>query len=455
MEDVLKRKIATAVAVASVFGLSACSSSSSSTSSSAPTGVFSTAGAGKTITVWLMTGDNTNKQMEAQINATNAAFSKATGGAKVNIEIQSWTNYTTKLDAALLSGNAPDALEIGNTQTAKYIAANSFVNLTSVKSQFANSSTWLTSLAQSGEDATQTKTYAVPFYAGSRIVIYRKDQWAAAGITSAPTTIAEFETDLAAVKAKFSSSVPNYSALYLPGGDWYTASSFGVGGYGSTSGVIAKSTDGTTWTGTLTDSGFESGVQTWDTLQSDFSVGGANDAGNDQDSVMAKGQASAIIGNGWEVGSVDGPASTGGNPALAPDLSTFPIPGTTAGSPTPGFLGGSDLAVPTNAKNPGLGAEWLQLFTNNASETAFAQGGFIPNSTTLLSTYESASQANQSEGQAAAGQTWFIPNSLYWSGSDETDLQTAYEAIAAGGSVSSSLSTAQTAILGDLNAGSN
>src|SRR5580700_11946436 len=139
MEDVLKRKIAAAVAVASVFGLAACSSSSSGGSSS-PSGVFSTNGAGKTITVWLMTGDDTS--MAKQISAANAAFTKATG-AKVNIEIQSWTNYTTKLDAALLSGNAPDAMEIGNTQTAKYIAAGSFVNLTSVKSSFANSTTWL------------------------------------------------------------------------------------------------------------------------------------------------------------------------------------------------------------------------------------------------------------------------------------------------------------------------
>lgn len=443
----MKRKIAAAVAVASVFGLAACSSSSSGGSSS-PSGVFSTDGAGKTITVWLMTGDDTG--MAKQIAAANAAFTKATG-AKVNVEIQAWPNYTTKLDAALLSGKAPDALEIGNTQTAKYIASNSFVNLTGVKSQFANSGSWLTSLAQSGEDATQTKTYAIPFYAGARVVIYRKDQWAAAGVTTAPTTITELQTDLAAVKAKFGTSVPNYSAMYLPGGDWYTASSFGVGGLGSTSGVIAKSTDGTTWSGTLTNAGFETGIKTWQSLQADYSVGGANDLGSDQDTIMAKGQASAIIGNGWELGSVDAPAAKGGNPALTPDLATFPIPGTTAGDPTPGFLGGSDLAVPAKAANPGLGAEWLQFFTSSANEAGFAQGGFIPNSTTLMSGYESASQANDSEGKAASAQTWFIPNSLYWSGTDETALSTAYEAIAAGGAVDGALSTAQTTILGDLN----
>ena len=69
------------------------------------------------------------------------AFEKETG-AKLDIQYQTWSNYTTKLDTALLSGNAPDALELGNTQTAKYINAGSFVDLTSVKSQFDNSAQW-------------------------------------------------------------------------------------------------------------------------------------------------------------------------------------------------------------------------------------------------------------------------------------------------------------------------
>ena len=39
-----------------------------------------------------------------------------------------------------------------------------------------------------------------------------------------------------------------------------------------------------------------------------------------------------------------------GNPKLAPKLSTFPLPGATAGNYTPSFLGGSDLAVPEKAR---------------------------------------------------------------------------------------------------------
>jgi N,N'-diacetylchitobiose transport system substrate-binding protein len=166
---------------------------------------------------------------------------------------------------------------------------------------------------------------------------------------------------------------------------------------------------------------------------------------------MSKGNIAAIIGNGWEVGAVTDPKT--GDPNLASKLGTIAVPGTTAGQPTPAFLGGSDLAVPTHAANPGLGAEFLRIFTNTAQQTALAKFA-IPNNKTLLTAYEAASPANQAAGAAAAGKTWFIPNSQFWSqASDEVALQTAFSASAAGGDATTALTTAQTTIIGDLNGG--
>ena len=441
----MKRKIAAAAALATVLTAAACSSTSTTSTGSQP--LLSTNGKGKTVTIWLMT--DAQKGWPAVVNAANAEFTKDTG-AKVNIEWQTWTNFGTKLDTALLSGNAPDAVELGNTQTAKYIASNAFVDLSSVKSQFSNSSTWLQSLAASGESADGTKTYAIPYYAGARVLIYRKDLFAAAGVTTPPTTLAQLTSDLQLVKAK-NASKPNFSALYLPGKDWYTATSFGAGTYGI-NGVIAKAS-GNTFTGTLTDANFESGIQTWYTLQKDFSVGGTTVDESNQDSLMAQGNIAAIIGNAWEAGSVSGPTSTGGNPALASDLAEVAVPGVTAGNPTPAFLGGSDLAVPTHAQNPGLGAEWIKDYTDTAQQTALAKFA-IPNNKTLIPTFEAASPGNAAAGAAALGDTWFIPNSPFWSQtSDEVALQTAYSAIATGAPIGASLTTAQTAILSDLNGG--
>ncbi|HEV2343809.1 MAG TPA: extracellular solute-binding protein [Actinocrinis sp.] len=440
----MKRTIAVAAALtAAALTASACSSSSSGGNTSTPQSVLSTSGAGKTVTVWLMV--DAQKGWPDVVAAAKTAFEKETG-AKLNIEYQQWSNYTTKLDTALLSGNAPDALELGNTQTAKYINAGSFVDLTSVKGQFDNSAQWLDSLAASGQSADGTKTFAVPYYAGARVLIYRKDLFAAAGVATPPATLDDLTADLTKVQAK-NASTPNFSALYLPGKDWYTALSFGAGTYG-VKGVIAKAS-GSNYSGTLTDPTFVNGIQTWYGLQKKFSVGGATVDESNQDALMAKGNIAAIIGAGWEAGSVVDPKA--GNPALANDLAEIPVPGTAAGTPTPAFLGGSDLAVPTHAANAALGAEFLRIFTDTATQTLLAKYA-IPNNKTLISAYEAASSANQATGEAAKASTWFIPNSPNWSGADETALQTAFSAVATGTDPASALGTAQTTILGDLNA---
>ncbi|MHA6762827.1 extracellular solute-binding protein [Streptacidiphilus sp. PAMC 29251] len=440
----MKRKIAAIAALATVLSAAACSSSATTAKAPAKAAsVLSTDGKGKTITVWMQ--QDAQKGWPDVVSAATTQFEAETG-AKVNIEWQTWTDYTTKVDPALASSSAaPDAIELGNTQAAKYIAANQLVDLTSAKAKFDNSSTWLESLAASGQSADGTKTYAVPYYAGARVLIYRKDLFAAAGITAAPTTLAELKTDLDAVKAK-NAGVKNFSALYLPGKDWYTAASFGAGSYGI-KGVIAKAS-GATWTGTLSDPAFVSGIQTWADLQKSYSVGGTTVDESNQDALMAKGNIAAIIGNGWEAGSVADPKV--GNPKLAADLAEVAVPGTAAGTPTPAFLGGSDLAVPAKAKNAGLGAEFIRIYTNTAQQTLLAKYA-IPNNKTLIPAYEAAAPANKATGDAALAPSWFSPNSPNWSGSDETALQNAFSAIATGKDVTASLTTAQTTIIGDLN----
>ncbi|MFF4339830.1 extracellular solute-binding protein [Kitasatospora sp. NPDC001540] len=429
-------------AIATVLVASACSSSSSSDSGSKSSEVLSKDGKGKKITVWLM--DDAQKQWNEVVEAAKTQFKNETG-ADVEIQWQTWSNYTTKVDTALLSDNAPDAIEIGNTQAAKYIDAESFVDLTSVKSKFDNSDRWLDSLAASGQSADHSKTYAVPYYAGARVMIYRKDLFEAAGVTQAPTTLAELKTALDKVKAA-NAGTANFSALYLPGKNWYSAVSFGAGSFG-VDGVIAKSS-GDKWTSTLTDPKFIEGISTWNDLQKAYSVGGTTVDETDQDARMAQGNIAAIIGNGWEVGSVIDEKN--GNPALKDKLATIALPGAAAGDPTPAFLGGSDLAVPAKAKNAGLGATFLQIFTNTAQQTALAKHA-IPNAKNLVDAYKAADKANEATGNAAQGKTWFIPNSPLWSGSNETELKNALSAIAAGGDPATELKKVEAKVVGSLN----
>ncbi len=78
----------------------------------------------------------------------------------------------------------------------------------------------------------------------------------------------------------------------------------------------------------------------------------------------------------------------------------FVMPSRTKGQPMPGFLGGSDLAVPIGA-DKGKAAAWIRAFTDNASMTALRAKGNIPNTTSLL---------GSSVNERAAKRSWFVPD---------------------------------------------
>src|SRR5215472_2222038 len=107
------------------------------------------------------------------VSAANQEFTSATG-AKVNVVYQNWTGYIAKYTSALAgSTGVPDVIEIGDTDTPTFAAAGALTDLTAAKGQFDNSGTWLSGLEQSS--TYSSKLFAVPYYAGDRIVIYRKD----------------------------------------------------------------------------------------------------------------------------------------------------------------------------------------------------------------------------------------------------------------------------------------
>ncbi len=102
---------------------------------------------------------------------------------------------------------------MGNTQAVSFAQASELQDLTSATNQF-NCPQWNQALKDSG--AFQKKQYAVPFYGANRTVIYRKDMFTKAGITSPPTTDAEWLADMGKLKAA-NTSDPEFQALYLPG----------------------------------------------------------------------------------------------------------------------------------------------------------------------------------------------------------------------------------------------
>src|SRR6185312_3267008 len=141
----------------------------------------------------------------------------------------------------LAGGNAPDVVEMGNTEMTKYMAAGAFQDLSSDKASIPNSGTWLAGLAASGRYAG--KLYGVPYYAGSRVVTYRTDLFKKAGV-KVPASLAQFTAS--AKKLGAADSAKGFSPVYIAGTDWYFAMSF-VYDFG---GKIAQQVSGK-WKGTL------------------------------------------------------------------------------------------------------------------------------------------------------------------------------------------------------------
>src|SRR5436189_35443 len=171
-----------------------------------------------TLTVWLMNGS----APQTVIDQVNADFKTKYPNVTVKVEIQQWGDIGTKLDTAFGGSTPPDVVELGNTLVAKYAAAGALEDITGKKANFDNSSTWLQSLTDS---CTQTsKLYCVPYYAGSRAIIYRKDFFASAGVTPPDSMDALLTAGQKLMTAHRSDA--SFSALYYPGKYWYAAPPF-------------------------------------------------------------------------------------------------------------------------------------------------------------------------------------------------------------------------------------
>ena len=393
----LRKRWVTLIAVAFTLVAAACGSTggSNNNNSSSQTG---------TLTVWLMNGS----APQSVIDEVNADFKAKYPNVTVNVEIQQWSDVTTKLDTAFQGSTPPDVMELGNTLVAKYAAAGALLDITGKKTGFDNSATWLQSLTDS---CTQgSKLYCVPYYAGSRAIIYRKDFFAAAGV--APPDSMDGLLTIGQKLMTAHASDPNFSALYFPGKYWYAALPF-IWDFG---GDIASQSGGK-WAGTLDQPSSEQGLTTLQNLVSKLSRADKTGDEAKQDAAFAQGHIAMIIANGWEVGVILDPKA--GNPALKDQLGAFPIPSHNAGQTAPVFLGGSDLGIAAKSKHQDLAQAWIATLTGNKHMAEMATvGGVIPNTTALLN----LGTGINSTFYNAAKNSKFVPNSANWASVESANV---------------------------------
>ncbi|AYG79174.1 Maltodextrin-binding protein MdxE [Streptomyces hundungensis] len=344
------------------------------------------------VTVWLMR----NSASDDFVQRFKHGFEQEHKDVELDVRIQEWTGIGEKIDQALKDGDAPDVIEVGNTQVPRYAASGGLLDMTLESLRDWGSDAWLPGLAQPGNvDGMQ---YGIPWYAANRVVIYNKDLFAAAGITKPPKDRAEWLADT----AKLNSG--QNQGIYLAGQDWYTLAGF----VWDEGGELAQEGTGD-WKGALDSPAALRGMAFYKQLQAlGNGPRNADEETPPQAGIFAGGKVAQMI-------AVPGAAKAiqKANPRLADKLGYFPIPGPTEAKPGAVFTGGSDLIIPRRTAHRAAAVRVVAALTGEKWQTDLAATmNYVPNKSTLAHAVEG--QAGTAAMARGAAQGRATPNSPQW-----------------------------------------
>ncbi|WP_062213239.1 extracellular solute-binding protein [Demequina oxidasica] len=374
---------AAAATAATALVLAGCSTSSDE-ETTAPTTEASTGATDEAmtaesadITLWLMGGD-TNEDLRQYLKDT---YAEENGGT-LTIEEQGWGDALAKLTTALPdSANTPDVTEIGNTWSPTFTAVGAFSDLTDMYDELGGDSL-LQSFVEVGKK--DDKNFAMPYYFGSRSIIFRKDIYDAAGVAQ-PTTLQEFNDNAAKLKTD------DMSGFYLGGSDWRN----GISWIFANGGDLAKQEDGQ-WVSTLSDPNTQKGLK----MLQDLYTSSSNAPVGEFDSTpwvninnnesTGKPEAATIMAPNWAHWSVgltseddNGDVVVGDDgttPVLTWDddtFGTFALPGVDGGI-APVFAGGSNIGVSAASENQDAAKQLMSIIFSDDYQTMLAGAGLGP-----------------------------------------------------------------------------
>ncbi|MFI0938192.1 extracellular solute-binding protein [Streptomyces sp. NPDC021020] len=381
---------AAALALAAALSLTACGGSSSDSSDKSPGSAGGSDSPAK-LTVWFMQ----DSMSDAVVSRFKTSYEAAHKGVTLDIQIQQWDGIGQKIISALASKDAPDVIEVGNTQVAQYAASGGVTDLTDKVADLQGSD-WIPGLADPGK--IDGKQYGVPWYAANRVVIYNKDLFAKAGITAPPKTRDEWIQDTTKL------NTGGNDGIYLPGQTWYALAGF----VWDEGGDLAVK-DGDSWKGALDTPQAQAGMAFYKQLQA-LGKGpkDADEAKPLQADVFAKGKTAQII-------SVPGGAAVieQANPAMKDKIGFFTIPGKTADKPGAVFTGGSDLVIPAASKHQDQAYQVVKALAGTDFQTDMAKAmSYVPNRTSLGSVLAGNPGASVMAAGAVNGHA--TPNSPNW-----------------------------------------
>ena len=343
----MKRNISTtavvALALTTSMGLAACGRS---TDTGAKAGDKASAvSAGKatgTISVWAMGGEGD------KLPALAKEFEAENPGVKINVTGIPFDDAHDKLATAITAAKTPDISQIGTTWMGEFAAQALDPTPASIdKSTFFEG-------AQKTTEVGGT-SYGVPWYVETRLVYYRKDLAAKAGITTMPTDWAGLKAMAKAMQTK-------------AGAKW--GIDLQAGGQGSWQSILPFA-----WSNGAAVATTDQKKYTFDTpetaeaatyYQSYFTdkIAAKELPKDSRAPSFVSGSVPMFISGPWEMGGLD----KLGGPGFKDKYGVMEMPKQKTAT---SFVGGSDLAVFKNSKNRDSAWKFVQWLSDPKTQVKF------------------------------------------------------------------------------------
>jgi multiple sugar transport system substrate-binding protein len=334
---------AVALALSATMGLAACGRSTDK--AAAPAAKATTVSSGKatgTISVWAMGGEGD------KLPALAKEFEAANPGVKINVTPIPFDAAHDKLATAITADKTPDISQIGTTWMGEF--ATQALDPTPAlidKSAFFEG-------AQKTTEVGGT-SYGVPWYVETRLVYYRKDLAAKAGITTLPTDWAGLK---AMAKAMQTKAGAKWGIDLQPGGQgsWQSVLPFAW-----SNGAEVATTDQAKYTFDTPET--LEAVKYWQSYFTD-KIAAKQLPLNSRAPSFVDGSVPMFISGPWEMSGLNELGKAGFEDKYG--VMMMPKQKTATS-----FVGGSDLAVFKNSKNRDSAWKFVQWLSDPKTQVKF------------------------------------------------------------------------------------
>jgi multiple sugar transport system substrate-binding protein len=135
------------------------------------------------LNMWVMSG---SESLQQDMQVLLKPFLDKNPGLRLNVTVLDWSTAWGKINAAAVSGQGPDILELGTTWVASLAAMGALQHIDDVQlKDVGGAKAFFPALWNTTHPYNDPKIYAVPWYGDARVAFYRTDVFEAAGVSPA------------------------------------------------------------------------------------------------------------------------------------------------------------------------------------------------------------------------------------------------------------------------------